>query len=389
MLIPIRSDCDLYHWPFATVGLIAANLLAAIPLELGNGPLTDSWMLVYGDGLHPVQWLTANFVHFGACHLIGNMIFLWAFGLGIEGRIGWWRFLLLYLGIGIAGCALHQIWMADGSWVEIDGVRMPGPRGAGGASIAIFGIMAVALLWHPFREIECIWIVCLAGRPVAANTVEIGVFWFAGLKIVLEIFLSGHYGFPPSSETAHAIGAVIGAMAGLVMLKNGLVDCEGEDIFNVGKTSTYFDQFKGPRNRRSPAEQSKRSDQIRSLCRNVADQHWQAASEMLLNLPENVIEKVDLATLRTLGDRTYRLKNFTCAEIAYAQIMDRSDNVPAVVCLKLAAIQLEIHRRPKAAVRALESLNGKTLSESQLAKRAAIQNRAEHLIDSGCLEIAT
>ncbi len=33
-------------------------------------------------------------------HLVGNMFFLWGFGLVVEGKLGWWRFLLLYLTIG-------------------------------------------------------------------------------------------------------------------------------------------------------------------------------------------------------------------------------------------------------------------------------------------------
>ncbi len=60
-----------------------------------------TWGLTHGEGLHPVQWVTNNFLHGRIFHLVGNMIFLWGFGLVVEGKLGWWRFLLVYMGIGI------------------------------------------------------------------------------------------------------------------------------------------------------------------------------------------------------------------------------------------------------------------------------------------------
>ena len=37
-----------------------------------------------------------------------NMIFLWIFGLIVEGS-GWWKFLLIFFGAGIAQCALEEM----------------------------------------------------------------------------------------------------------------------------------------------------------------------------------------------------------------------------------------------------------------------------------------
>src|SRR5688500_1721165 len=98
MIIPYNTDAPLYHRPFATIGLIAANTLAFVAL-LGH-PNVESWMLALGQGLHPLQWITSLFLHDGLMHLLGNMFFLWVFGLVIEGKLGWWRFLLVYLGLG-------------------------------------------------------------------------------------------------------------------------------------------------------------------------------------------------------------------------------------------------------------------------------------------------
>ena len=111
MFIPYATDAPIYHWPYATVATIVVNVLAFLPMlgmdfeqvETVYGPL----VLTYG-WIYPWQWITSNYIHGGLEHLIGNMLILWAFGLIVEGKVGWWKFLLLYNGIGIAECALEQ-----------------------------------------------------------------------------------------------------------------------------------------------------------------------------------------------------------------------------------------------------------------------------------------
>ena len=66
------------------------------------------WALVLGDGLHPLQWVTNNFMHSGFFHLAGNMIFLWTFGLVVEGKLGWWRVLARVLGLAAGESAGMQ-----------------------------------------------------------------------------------------------------------------------------------------------------------------------------------------------------------------------------------------------------------------------------------------
>lgn len=98
MLLPINTDAPLYHFPFGTIGLIVVNVacfaLSASPLD----PLAaHGWALEYGEGLNPVQWFTSAFAHAGFLHLLGNVFFLWGFGLVVEGKLGWLRFIPLYL----------------------------------------------------------------------------------------------------------------------------------------------------------------------------------------------------------------------------------------------------------------------------------------------------
>lgn len=76
MLIPYATDAPVYHWPYATVGLIAANVVALYGAHVGPLGPVDAWMLSYGDGVHPGQWVSSMFMHGDFMHLIGNMVFL-------------------------------------------------------------------------------------------------------------------------------------------------------------------------------------------------------------------------------------------------------------------------------------------------------------------------
>src|SRR5687768_4391877 len=148
MLIPYSTDAPIYYWPFATVGLIAANVLIFFGVAFGNlGPVED-WVLTYGDGLHPDDWFRGMFMHGGLGHLIGNMLFLWVFGLVVEGKLGWWKFLCCYLAIGVTQSMIEQIVMLGYSG------EVPGSVGA---SAAIFGLIAIATVWAPLNEISFLW----------------------------------------------------------------------------------------------------------------------------------------------------------------------------------------------------------------------------------------
>ena len=102
IILPITTDAPIYHWPRITVGLIATNVAIHLAWSYAPDPLAfEPYLLILGDGLHPMQWLSHNFLHADFLHLLGNMVFLWAYGIVVEGKVGWWPFLLIYLGIGI------------------------------------------------------------------------------------------------------------------------------------------------------------------------------------------------------------------------------------------------------------------------------------------------
>ncbi|MFI5403104.1 MAG: rhomboid family intramembrane serine protease, partial [Planctomycetota bacterium] len=138
LLLPYKAHAPVDYRPWGTVGLIvftiAVAALLGFPGDLGDAdaPFVNALVLRFGT-LNPIQWATSVFVHLDEAHIASNMLFLWWFGLVVEGLIGWKRFVPLYVAIGTLSSGLTQILMlgADGG-------------GAAGASGAIFGLMAIA-----------------------------------------------------------------------------------------------------------------------------------------------------------------------------------------------------------------------------------------------------
>lgn len=219
MLIPWNTDAPLYHPPWATGGLIIINtaVFAAVFFGMDDPAAIAPWLLSYGDGLHPLQWFTANFIHGGLMHLIGNMIFLWAFGLVIEGKLGWLRFTAVYLGLGVVQSAFEQV-----CTLGFDG------GGSFGASAIIYGLLAMAMVWAPRNEMSCL---LLVGFRVF--TFEISILVLAVLYISIEILTTIVDSFGWSSAVLHLSGAAMGFVLGTWLVKSGRVDCEGWDLYAV------------------------------------------------------------------------------------------------------------------------------------------------------------
>ena len=174
IVIPTGTDAPIYHWPYATVALIVLNavLLFAVPPEAGKVRLNEKdeviedvetvsnferYSLAVGDGsLHPVQWVTHNFLHFGLMHLAGNMLFLWAFGIVVEGKLGALKYLLAYLAIGTLHGAFVQILLRNSGM----------DQHAAGASAVVYGLLAVCMVWAPRNELNCIVILLFGFRTL-------------------------------------------------------------------------------------------------------------------------------------------------------------------------------------------------------------------------------
>lgn len=94
----------------------------------------------------PWRYLSAMFVHFGALHLGFNMMALWDFGRATELRLGSGRFALVFVGTGIAGFVVSDVWYA------VSGA----PALTAGASGGLFGLIA-ALIGYLYAARDPAW----------------------------------------------------------------------------------------------------------------------------------------------------------------------------------------------------------------------------------------
>ncbi len=178
MGIPLRDISRRpSHRPVITVLIIVINAFVFL-LELARGePFVRQWSVVPADivaGQHWVTILTAMFMHGGWMHIIGNMVFLWAFGPEIEDAMGPARYLAFYL-LGGVIASLAQIAAASTSTVPNLG-----------ASGAIAAVMGGFLITYPRDRIKTLlflgFFVTVTVIPAA---VLIGI-WFL-LQLVSQV----------------------------------------------------------------------------------------------------------------------------------------------------------------------------------------------------------
>ena len=244
--IPYGTDAPVYYWPFTTVGLIVANVLA-FGLTLAAPHQVEPFILAFGHGIQPLQWITSAFLHAGIVHLLGNMVFLWSFGLIIEGKLGWYKTLALYLSIAAAQSAIVQVFMLGSE------------GGALGASGAIFGLMAMSLIWAPENKIECFLVVFFIWI-VRFTRFQVKVITLVGLFLLFQLVVAIFTKMTMSSEVLHLVGAGVGFPAAILMLKLDWVDCEHWDLFSVWSgRNTMSDMEREEAEEKKPARVKQRA----------------------------------------------------------------------------------------------------------------------------------
>ncbi len=223
LLAPYGTDAPLYHYPIAMIGLITANVTVFIAMVVMWATGADlDWLLgltINFDQINPLQWLTGSFMHLDLEHLISNMLFLFCFGLVVEGKLGTTRFLGLYLVSCLFVGAATQIPMY---FIGVGEVEY-----ALGASGAICTLMMIAFIWAPENEIRIFYWVLLFFGTFEVSITVICIFFIA--KDALMLTLSG---FEISGATAHLIGAALGVPMAIYFLRTGKIDCEGWDLIS-------------------------------------------------------------------------------------------------------------------------------------------------------------
>ena len=203
MGIPLRDITrSPAHRPVVTVLIIVVNAVVFL-VELGGGDaFVQHWSVIPADivaGHHWITILTAMFMHGGWMHIIGNMVFFWAFGPEIEDAMGPFRYLAFYLLSGLA---------ASIAQIVID------PRSSVpnlGASGAIAGVMGAFLITYPRDEIRTLliigWFVKMTVLPAA---LLIGLWFliqlFSGIGSIASVQSGG------VAYMAHVGGIIFGVV---------------------------------------------------------------------------------------------------------------------------------------------------------------------------------
>src|SRR5262249_42771151 len=99
------------RFPVVTAAIIAVNGLVFLLELFGGEEFVTRWSVIPADivaGRHWITILTAIFMHGGWSHILGNMVFLWAFGSEVEDLMNPRRYLAFYLLGGLAA-SLTQV----------------------------------------------------------------------------------------------------------------------------------------------------------------------------------------------------------------------------------------------------------------------------------------
>ena len=189
------------RFPIVTAIIIALNALVFIFELIGGDAFVTKWSVVPADivaGRHLITILTSMFMHASWSHIIGNMVFLWAFGPEIEDAMNPWRYVAFYLAGGVVS-AIGQVAIDPGSTIP--------NLGASGAIAAVMGAFLVTYPRDKMRTVLLIgWFVRVTFIPAA---LLIGLWFFVQLLnfgVIADVQSGG------VAYMAHIAGLIFGAV---------------------------------------------------------------------------------------------------------------------------------------------------------------------------------
>jgi len=187
-----------------TKGIIILNVCVFLMELAGGDEFVNQWSVIPADivaGRHWITILSAMFMHAGWMHILGNMVFLWAFGPGLEDAMGRARYLAFYLLSGLAA-SLAQVAVMPSSTVPNLG-----------ASGAIAGVMGAFLITYPADKIRTVVLFGWFWRVTLVPAALLIGLWFLvqlldGVGAVADVQTGG------VAYMAHVGGFIFGALTG-------------------------------------------------------------------------------------------------------------------------------------------------------------------------------
>ena len=201
-MFPLQDETRVpSQFPIITVSIIVLSTVVFVLELYGGDDFVTRWSAIPADivaGRHLETVLTSMFMHASWSHIIGNMVFLWAFGPEVEDAMDPLRYLLFYLGGGIAAM-LGQVVLAPHSTVPNLG-----------ASGAIAAVMGAFLVTYPRDRIKSILIIFVFVRVTFIPAAVLIGFWFLSQLLNLGAVAQAQTG--GVAYAAHVVGAVFGAL---------------------------------------------------------------------------------------------------------------------------------------------------------------------------------
>lgn len=155
-----------------------------------------------------VTLFTSMFLHASWMHLLGNMVFFYVCGIAMEKYWGYWRFLFIYLGCGIAATLTHLFTSSIGG-------SLNGGTPLVGASGAIAGAMGAFVVTHSRVQVKVFYMVMLWLRGTFhMRAVTYFGIWFLSQVTYTILTLNAESGV---AYGAHVGGFVAGAFFGVVI----------------------------------------------------------------------------------------------------------------------------------------------------------------------------
>ena len=162
--------------------------------------------LLRSSEVDPWRMLASAFLHGGIMHLVGNMLFLLALGLLVEGALGSGRFLGVYLLGAFGSSVVSLLWR----WGETGG-----GLGASGAIAALMGAFCVVWGRQPVRFFYWFGVVFDYVRAPAIWLLPLWLGWE-----VYNLLANDDLGI---GFDAHAGGIISGALMGAALVRFGQV----------------------------------------------------------------------------------------------------------------------------------------------------------------------
>jgi membrane associated rhomboid family serine protease len=211
MFLPIRTDSPLRHTPYMNWALIIGTILAFAAQKYSYPAGAWPPYMLYPRDLQLWQFVTYQFLHGDAFHLLGNMLFLYIFGNNVNDKMGNLGYLAFYLAGGVVAGIAHVL------------ISSSPVLGASGSVAAVTGAYLVLL---PRSHITVVYFFILIG------VIEIQSMWFVLIFFAKDVFyqMAGDRFGTGTAHMAHIGGTVFGFGVCMALLAVRLLP---RDLFDV------------------------------------------------------------------------------------------------------------------------------------------------------------